>query len=115
MATLVSGQARDRQLASAIAAKLTVDNSLLPMLVEYSAAIGDLDGAFRLAGQFKPGYPMTGRTSFLFTPLAAPMRKDSRFFAIAKQYGLVDFWKQTGRWPDLCQGREAAACKKAAT
>jgi TolB-like protein len=109
---LISRSARDRQRASAIAAKLPVDNSLLQLLIELSAAIGDLDSAYRFASEFKPGYPMTGRTSFMFTPLSAPMRNDPRIFTLAKQYGLLNFWRKTGRWPDFCQSR-MAECRKA--
>jgi hypothetical protein len=76
--------------------------------------MGDLDAAFRLAAQYPPGYPTTGTISFLFEPMTAPMRKDPRFFALARRYGLLDFWKKTGRWPDFCQGARMTECQRAA-
>jgi tetratricopeptide (TPR) repeat protein len=112
---LISKNLQDREKAGAIAAKLPIDRNLIPVIVQYSAALGDLDTAFRLAAQYPPGYPTTGTIGFLFTPMTAPMRKDPRFFALAKQYGLLDFWKKTGRWPDFCQGARMAGCRAAAS
>jgi hypothetical protein len=94
--------------------KLKLGNATLPLIIELSAALGDLDTAFRLTGQFSPGYPMTGDTSFLFSPLTASMRGDPRFFPLMKRYGLAQFWRTTGRWPDFCQGAQMGACRSAA-
>jgi tetratricopeptide (TPR) repeat protein len=109
---LVSDKPHDRAKARAIGDALSRDRGLIPLVIQYSAAMGDLDTAFRLASRYTPGYPTTGPIAFLFTPLAAPMRKSPRFFALAKHYGLMDFWRKTGRWPDFCQGARMAECKK---
>ena len=111
---LTSRNPQDRDKAIGIAAKLPIDRGLIPVIVQYSAAMGDLDAAFRLAAQYPPGYPTTGTISFLFEPMTAPMRKDPRFFALARRYGLLDFWKKTGRWPDFCQGARMTECQRAA-
>lgn len=38
----------------------------------------------------------------LFWPDAAPLRKDRRFIEKMTEVGLVDRWRQRGRWPDFC-------------
>jgi TolB-like protein len=111
---LASGSAADRAHAESMVSKLKLGNATLPLIIELSAALGDLDTAFRLTGQFSPGYPMTGDTSFLFSPLTASMRGDPRFFPLMKRYGLAQFWRTTGRWPDFCQGAQMGACRSAA-
>ena len=110
---LSSGAAADRAQAGAMARKVTLDNFALPGVIEYSAALGDLDTAFMLADRFSPGHPMTGITGFLFGPMTAPMRSDPRFFPLMKRYGLAQFWQSTGRWPDFCSGPQLSRCKAA--
>jgi hypothetical protein len=38
----------------------------------------------------------------LFMPQTASMRRDRRFIALAAHFGLVDYWRSTGVWPDFC-------------
>lgn len=38
----------------------------------------------------------------LFRPYFADVRRDRRFMTVAKRIGLVDYWRQSGRWPDFC-------------
>lgn len=40
--------------------------------------------------------------STLFWPDAAPLRRDPRAFAAMARIGLVDLWRQRGKWPDFC-------------
>lgn len=101
------------QVARQLSSKLPTDASLAPAVVPWSAAIGDLDTAFRFANAFSPGYPLTGTGEFLFTPQTEPMRRDPRFLALMKRYGLTQFWQSTGRWPDFCAGSHLANCKAA--
>jgi TolB-like protein len=111
---LISERPSDRAKAEQLGAKLsTGDKSMLPFIVQWTAALGDVDRAFQLAQQFSPGYPQTGITSFLFSPQAESMRRDPRFFHLAKQYGLAQFWQSTGRWPDFCSGPRLSSCKAA--
>ena len=39
---------------------------------------------------------------FFRRPAMREVRRDPRFVAIAKRYGLIDYWTATGRWPDYC-------------
>ena len=39
---------------------------------------------------------------FLFRAPMAPLQRDPRFLAVAGRFGLVSYWRRTGRWPDFC-------------
>ena len=111
---LISGKPGDRIKAEQIAAKLdTSERTLLPFIIQWSAVIGDVETAFRLAKGFSPGYPVNGIVNFLFSPQTESMRRDPRFFALAKQYDLAQFWQSTGRWPDFCSGPRLNGCRAA--
>ena len=64
------------------------------------AMLGDLDGAFAQARFYKPVVPSAA--PFLFLPTTAAMRSDPRFMPLARNLGLVDYWRSTGQWPDFC-------------
>ncbi len=70
------------------------------------AKLGDLDGAFTLAGTLlRPDDLRQGLTitrKFLFRSSAAGMRRDPRFMPLAAKVGLVATWEKTGKWPDFC-------------
>ena len=78
----------------------TTDDLGLDIAVVMLASLGLVDQAFEqadremTAGRFDPGA--------LFTPPAAPMRKDPRFWPLAQRLGLVDYWRATGNWPEFC-------------
>jgi TolB-like protein len=70
------------------------------------ARLGDLDGAFTLAGtllrpnDFRQGLTIT--RMILFRSPADGMRRDPRFMPMAAKVGLVDYWEKAGKWPDFC-------------
>jgi len=37
-----------------------------------------------------------------FRPTLAKFRSDPRFMRVAKRAGLVDYWQESGEWPDFC-------------
>lgn len=41
--------------------------------------------------------------SVLFRPPFREFRRDVRFIALAARFGLVDYWRKTGVWPDYCR------------
>lgn len=41
--------------------------------------------------------------SELFSPHAAALRRDPRFFAAMREVGLVELWRRRGRLPDFCK------------
>ena len=112
---LASGTRGDREKARQLGLKLPTDASSAHFVIVWSAAIGDVDTAFRFADTVSPGYPLTGITDFLFVPQTESMRGDPRFFALAKRFGLAQFWVATGRWPDFCDGPRLSACRSAST
>jgi len=34
--------------------------------------------------------------------MTAAMRADARFIPLARDIGLVDYWRNSGHWPDFC-------------
>jgi hypothetical protein len=50
-----------------------------------------------------------------FRPWLAKARRDPRFMIVAKRVGLVDYWQQSGKWPDFCGDSQLPYdCKKEA-
>jgi DNA-binding winged helix-turn-helix (wHTH) protein/Tfp pilus assembly protein PilF len=80
--------------------------------------LGELDAAYRVAeglfekrgdlvqrppqGSIRDIYSASswGRTQFLFIPVTAPFRADSRFPDLCQRLGHVEYWKRRGIWPD---------------
>lgn len=44
---------------------------------------------------------------FLFTPVTRNLRQDPRFFSLASRMGLIDYWRGTGKRPDICTDPES--------
>ncbi len=65
--------------------------------------LGLVDDAFIAAEAYEPGMHMTGASAYqiFFAPTLA-MRRDTRFIKLAAKWGLVDFWRESGNWPDFC-------------
>jgi DNA-binding winged helix-turn-helix (wHTH) protein/TolB-like protein len=66
------------------------------------ARLGRLDAAFAAAGAVAT--QPRANPEFLFSPPAAPIRRDPRFWPLAARFGLVDYWRTTGKRPDFCSG-----------
>jgi DNA-binding winged helix-turn-helix (wHTH) protein/TolB-like protein/Tfp pilus assembly protein PilF len=71
--------------------------------------LGDIDGALANAERYisaedlrRPGVPDRTDTQVLFTRATIALRRDPRFMQLAARVGLVDYWRQSGRWPDFC-------------
>ena len=90
------------------------------------ARLGDLDAAFALADRLYPS--RRGRTAadeeriwldapdsnpvvYLTAPVAAPMRRDPRFIALAERVGLLEYWR-SGRAPDWCRDSPEEICSR---
>lgn len=67
-------------------------------------ALGDLDGAFAFAETLlrTDSYIVTA----LFAPAAEPLRADRRFMPLMRDWGLLQYWAASGRWPDFCADPE---------
>jgi hypothetical protein len=90
------------------------------------ARVGDLDGAYRFADGIYPS--RRGRTPageekiwldnpdvvsvvFLTAPVAAPLRRDQRYLALAERVGLLEYWR-SGRPPDFCRKNPEPICRQ---
>ena len=47
-----------------------------------------------------------GIIEIMFRPAFARIHRDPRFMLIADRYGLVDYWLESGTWPDMCLAAE---------
>jgi len=62
-----------------------------------------------------PANTIASGTEVLFRPALAEVRRDPRFIGIAKDLGLLDYWRQSGKWPDFCSEPDLPYdCKKEA-
>ena len=68
--------------------------------VRMLARQGDVDGAYAEAAN--PTVVNQRSTIFLFYPEMKAFRADPRFMPFAARLGLVDYWRNTGHWPDFC-------------
>lgn len=75
------------------------------------AEFGDVDGAFQMAFAAPPDV-IDVDPEFLWEPETLALRRDPRFIALAAKFGVADFWRTTGLWPDFCaDGRWPYSCK----
>jgi hypothetical protein len=106
----LTGRAADRRAAIfATRAALTRGRLSPDVAINVFAINGDLDDAFAAAASYltpqrfaPPGATAMVDPSFLFTPLLKELRRDRRFMALAATAGLVEYWRNSGRWPDFC-------------
>jgi len=71
------------------------------------ASLAQLFGEFNRADQFyesaKTVPPdLTKLDDVLFRPGLKSIRRDARFIPMIARYGLLDYWRQSGKWPDFC-------------
>jgi len=80
-----------------------------PARLAYTAHLGLIDEAFELVANARLGPagssgdimgPDGYRTSLLFQAGMPELRNDPRFPALCARLGLVEFWLESGKWPD---------------
>ena len=50
-----------------------------------------------------------------FRPALRKFRSDPRFMRVAARFGLIRYWRESGKWPDFCFGPDLPYdCKKEA-
>jgi hypothetical protein len=78
-------------------------NALKSSAIQALSMLGLVDDAFAAADTYTPGMPMSGADAeFLFFTSTKAMRRDSRFIKLAAKFGLIDYWRESGHWPDYC-------------
>jgi len=76
------------------------------------AALGDIDDAFIAAQDQLVAGKL--RYDILYSSATAAMRVDPRFAALAKDAGLVVYWRSSGYLPDFCKTARDGICSAAA-
>ena len=71
-------------------------------LASVAIRMGDADRAFAWLAK-SPKRQARFVWSGLFSPHAAALRRDPRFFAAMRETGLVELWRRQGRLPDFCR------------
>jgi hypothetical protein len=99
-----------RRLAASKFAAAAAQSGQIPpeAAIQLMANLGDIDDAFAQTDRLftpqalaKP-QAIAPDTSFLFSPLTQPMRRDPRFIALMGRLGVLDYWRTSGHWPDFC-------------
>jgi TolB-like protein/Flp pilus assembly protein TadD len=74
-----------------------------PRAMRSLAMLGFVNDAFEVARRYQPvGLHGTDDPAYIFGPKMAAMRRDPRFMALADKWGLPQYWRATGKWPDFC-------------
>jgi TolB-like protein/DNA-binding winged helix-turn-helix (wHTH) protein len=90
-----------REAASYIEALARRNRFDKPRAIAAISSFGQVDAAFSLARDYFDANPMV-ESFFLFVPSTEQMRRDRRFMTLARRVGLVEYWTETGHWPDFC-------------
>jgi TolB-like protein/DNA-binding winged helix-turn-helix (wHTH) protein len=90
------------------------------------AMLGRTDDALTIAERTFPG--IAGRTPaerdrlwlahpdssqslyVLYSPVLAPLRRDPRFAGLMERLGMVNYWRDSRRWPDFCASEPQSVC-----
>jgi TolB-like protein len=97
--------------ANALSAGRAADAGKVDRRIAYIqlAMTGQVDAALAQGLQWYT--PARGRTepwvdffdsTLLFAPATASVRRDPRFMQIPARFGLAEYWRASGKWPDFC-------------
>jgi DNA-binding winged helix-turn-helix (wHTH) protein/TolB-like protein len=80
-------------------AEISRDTEIMMMaaLGETNEAIAAANLALDQKQELQPQY--------LFAPITRNVRRDPAFVGLAARLGLIQYWRETGRWPDFCTER----------
>lgn len=76
--------------------------SLVGGHVETLAIFGRDDQAYEFLMRLPPQKFESNLANTLFRPTLKSFRLQPRFLAVTKRFGLLDYWRKSGRWPDFC-------------
>ena len=75
------------------------------VVMGHAQAYGEFDREhvlYDLISRLPAGEDLSMLSAVMFRPSLREFRHDPRFMALAKRIGLVDYWQQSGKWPDFC-------------
>ena len=72
-------------------------------LAQVLGAFGKEEELFALLLNWRHPDIVDSITDVLFRPALRKVRLDPRMIAVAKRIGLLDYWQQSGNWPDFCR------------
>lgn len=116
----VSKDAKARSLGARRVSECGDAGDLTPFQVLASlAALGDLDGAFALAGDQQKqdasaayAFQRTNPVPALWWPTSRAMRADPRFLPLVEKLGLMEYWRATKSQPDVCKTEDVPFCRE---
>jgi len=105
------GSTEDKRSAAQLVVKSIADGVIDPFLgISFLCSLGNVEGAFNVADRNLTsdqinhlfGKDLAFSLYRLFGAQTAGMRRDPRFMQLMQRFGLVDYWRSTGHWPDFC-------------
>jgi tetratricopeptide (TPR) repeat protein len=106
-------QAADRALA-ALRSAIRTDGMGRGYLIRGATQLGRLDDAFAALAT-EDALSTNSIFPSVYGAGMTPLRKDPRFWKIAKRDGYLRYWRTRGVWPDFCEGPNAEFdCRAAA-
>jgi hypothetical protein len=111
-----TGAAADRQ--KAIDTVMATVGSISPLrahAVPLLSELGALDEAFKVAEAYSTDpavvrFGFTMAPNFLYGPETVAMRADPRFISVARNLGLLAYWRSSAHWPDFCTQEPRSVC-----
>jgi adenylate cyclase len=101
---LLARQSGDRARLSraALALRDLMPETWRPTSVAAALSLaGEVDAAYEIV---EPAFRQ-GHTLPVFMAPWANLRRDRRFMTLVRRTGLIQYWRETGRWPDFCAER----------
>lgn len=72
------------------------------MIVQALGEFGRTEQAIQLLLAYPYAHVSGDVAEILFRPSLANVRRDPRFMLIARRFGVADYWRRSGNWPDFC-------------
>ncbi|MEO8455187.1 MAG: toll/interleukin-1 receptor domain-containing protein [Sphingomicrobium sp.] len=88
--------------AIALARVVATERGFYATPSEVLEAFGRDDEAFQMLMQVPPERVDQFMLQTLFRPTLKNLRQKPRFLRVAQHFGLLDYWRRSGNWPDFC-------------
>jgi hypothetical protein len=93
---------RNIERAIAMSRALAAERGFYATPSEVLEAFGRDDEVFQMLMRVPPERVDQFLLQTLFRPTLRNLRQNPRFLRIAQHFGLVDYWRSNGKWPDFC-------------